>query len=139
MTNMLSGRMLSLAAPALAVLLGCGGDLVLPTSSGEGAGEAETVRAVGPVSQPGRIGQPTPEDPTVLVVDQVGNPVGGAEVQWDVTTGWGSVSSAQTTTGTDGRASVTWTLGVGIGVQKLRARVDGVQGSPVMFTATVLF
>jgi hypothetical protein len=138
MTDMLSRRAILLAAPALVLLLGCGGDLTLPTSTGEGVGP-ESMRAAGPVSQPGRIGQPTPEDPTVLVVDQVGNPVGGAEVQWDVTTGSGSVSSARTTTGTDGRASVTWTLGVGIGVQKLRARVDGLQGSPVMFTATVLF
>jgi hypothetical protein len=138
MTNMLSRRVLSLAAPALTLLLGCGGDLVLPTSSGV-AGEPDTARAVGPVSQPGRIGQPTPEDPTVLVVDLVGNPVDGAEVHWDVTTGKGSVSSAQTATGTDGRASVTWTLGSGIGVQKLTARVDGAHGSPVTFTATVLF
>jgi hypothetical protein len=103
------------------------------------AGEPDTVRAVSPVSQPGRIGQPTPEDPTVLVLDQFGNPVGGAQVDWDVTTGRGSVSSPQTTTGTDGKATVTWTLGLGIGVQKLTARVEGAHGSPVTFTATVLF
>ncbi len=103
------------------------------------AGAPDTVRAVSPVSQPGRIGRPTPEDPTVLVVDRFGNPVGGAEVAWDVITGRGSVSSPQTTTGSDGRASVTWTLGPSIGVQNLTARVEGAHGSPVMFTATVLF
>lgn len=103
------------------------------------AGEPDTVRAASPVSQPGRIGQPTPEDPTVLVLDQFGNPVGGAAVNWDVTAGRGSVSSAQTATGADGKATVTWTLGLGIGVQKLTARVEGAHGSPVTFTATVLF
>jgi hypothetical protein len=103
------------------------------------AGEPDTVRAAGPVSQPGRIGQPTPEDPTVLVLDRFGNPVGGAEVDWEVTAGGGTVSSPQTATGTDGTATVTWTLGLSIGVQKLTARVDGAHGSPVMFTATVLF
>jgi hypothetical protein len=103
------------------------------------AGEPDSVRAISPVSQPGRIGRPTPEDPTVLVVDRFGNPVGGAEVNWDVTTGRGSVSSPQTVTGADGKATVTWTLGPSIGVQKLTARVDGAHGSPVMFTATVLF
>ncbi len=103
------------------------------------AGEPDTVRAVSPVSQPGRIGQPTLEDPTVLVVDRFGNPVGGAEVNWDVTAGRGSVSSSQTATGADGRAAVTWTLGLSVGVQKLTARVDGAHGSPVTFTATVLF
>ena len=241
MTNTLSKRALSLTAPLLALVLGCGGDLVLPTSSGEGvdlsilggngqtgtvgqelpellivgvasgggpikgyrvafvvagdpaagwldpdtavtgsdgravtrwvlgaetgphevearlvvsepvppptalfeasavAGAPDTVRAVSPVGQPGRMGQATPEDPTVLVVDRFGNPVGGAEVTWDVTTGRGSVSSTQTATGTDGRATVTWTLGLAVGVQKLMARVEGVHGSPVTFTATVLF
>jgi hypothetical protein len=103
------------------------------------AGEPDTVRVVGPVSQPGRMGQPTPEDPALLVVDRFGNPVGGAEVSWDVTTGGGSVSSPRTATGTDGRATVTWTLGLSVGVQKLTARVEGAHGSPVMFTATVLF
>jgi hypothetical protein len=241
MTNSLSKRALSLAAISFAVLLGCSGDLTLPSSSGEGvdlsilggngqtgtvgqelpnplvvgvesggapvkghkvafvlagdsaagrldpdtavtgsdgravahwvlgsepgphqvearlvvsepappptalfeasavAGEPDTVRAAGPVSQPGRIGQPTPEDPTVLVLDRFGNPVGGAEVDWEVTAGGGTVSSPQTATGTDGTATVTWTLGLSIGVQKLTARVDGAHGSPVMFTATVLF
>ena len=103
------------------------------------AGEPDTVRAASPVSQPGRIGQPTADDPTVLVLDRFGNPVGGAAVDWGVTAGRGSVSSARTATGADGKASVTWTLGLGIGVQKLSARVAGAHGSPVTFTATVLF
>lgn len=103
------------------------------------AGEPDTVRALSAVSQPGRIGQPTPEDPVVLIVDRFGNPVGGAGVDWGVTAGGGSVSSPRTATGADGKATVTWTLGLGIGVQKLTARVEGVYGSPVTFTATVLF
>lgn len=103
------------------------------------AGEPDTVRAASPVSQPGRIRQPTADDPTVMVLDRFGNPVGGAEVDWDVTTGGGSVSSPQTATGSDGEAAVTWTLGLSIGVQKLTARVEGAHGSPVTFTATVLF
>jgi len=102
-------------------------------------GEPDTVRAVSVTSQPGRIGRTVDEDPTVLVVDRFGNPVGGAEVAWEVTTGGGTVSSAATATGEDGRASVTWTLGLRIGVQKLVARVEGAHGSPVTFTATVLF
>jgi hypothetical protein len=103
------------------------------------AGAPDSARAVAPVSQPGRIGQPTPDDPAVLVVDQFGNPVGGAGVNWEVTSGRGSVSSPQTATGTDGSTSVTWTLGLSVGVQKLTARVEGAHGSPVVFTATVLF
>jgi hypothetical protein len=102
-------------------------------------GEPDTARAVSPVSQPGRIGQPVPEDPTVLILDRFGNPVGGAQVSWEVTAGRGTVNSPQTLTAADGKATVTWTLGLGIGVQKLTARVEGAHGSPVTFTATVLF
>jgi hypothetical protein len=138
MTNPLSRRPLSLAALSLAAVLGCGGDLALPTSSGQ-VGEPDTVRAASPVSQPGRIGQAVPEGPTALVLDQLGNPVGGAAVDWEVTAGKGSISSPQTVTGPDGKTTVTWTLGLGIGVQKPTARVEGVHGSPVTFTATVLF
>ena len=94
---------------------------------------------VSPTSQPGRLASPVADDPTVLVVDRFGNPGGGAAVAWDVTAGGGEVSSASTPTGADGRASVTWTLGLGIGIQKLAARVDGVHGSPATFSATVLF
>jgi hypothetical protein len=103
------------------------------------AGEPDTVRAVSPVSQPGRLGRPAPEDPTVLVLDRFGNPVGGVQVAWTVTAGRGEVSNAQTPTGSDGKAAVTWTLGLSVGVQKVTARVDRAHGSPVTFTATVLF
>ncbi len=103
------------------------------------AAEPDTVRARSAVSQPGRMGQPPPEDPVVVVVDRFGNPVGGAAVDWAVAAGGGSVSSSRTSTGSDGSATVVWTLGAGIGVQKLTARVDGADGSPVSFTATVLF
>jgi hypothetical protein len=46
--------------------------------------------------------------------------------------------SAQTTpTGPDGTASVTWTLGNRIGVQRATATVEPAQ--PVLFAATVFF
>jgi hypothetical protein len=103
------------------------------------AGDPDTLRAVSPVSQPGRIGRPVPEAPTVLVLDRFGNPVLGANVTWDVTSGGGTVSSATTAADAAGKATVVWTLGLGIGVQKMTARIDGAHGSPVIFTATVLF
>jgi hypothetical protein len=103
------------------------------------AAAPDTMRAVSPLSQPGRIGRPVAEDPTVLVLDQFGNSVGGATVEWEVTAGGGAVSSPTTATGADGKASVTWTLGLSIGVQKLAVRVDSTHGSPITFTATVLF
>jgi hypothetical protein len=103
------------------------------------AGDPDTARAVSPTGQPGRKGQPAPDDPAIIVVDRFGNPVGGVDVVWEVTAGGGSVNSPVTSTGSDGRASVTWLLGSGIGVQKLNASVEGVHGSPVRFSAVVLF
>jgi hypothetical protein len=102
------------------------------------AGEPDTLRAASPLTQPGRRDHPVTEAPTVVVLDRFGNPVAGAPVEWEVTAGGGEVTGG-TVAGTDGRATATWTLGEGVGVQKLVARVEGAHGSPVAFTAVVLF
>jgi hypothetical protein len=123
-------------ALALAALSGCGGDLTLPSSSGEGV--AHTMRDASPLTQPGRRDQEVPEPPTVVVLDGLGNPAVGAEVQWEVTAGGGVVTGG-TTPDAEGRATATWILGDAVGVQKLVARVEGAQGSPITFSAVVLF
>jgi hypothetical protein len=102
------------------------------------AAEPDTLRADSPVTQPGRREEQPPDPPAVLVVDRFGNPVPGAVVRWDVTAGGGAVSGGETADA-GGRAVATWTLGDGVGVQKLTARVDGADGSPVTFMAVVLF
>jgi hypothetical protein len=74
------------------------------------------------------------------VVDRYGNPVPNASVAWQVTAGQGEVGGSPITpTDADGKASVAWTLGDRIGVQKLTATIGSVTGSPISFTATVLF
>jgi Bacterial Ig-like domain (group 1) len=105
------------------------------------AADPDSVRPLSPFSQPGRMNQPLPEPLVVMVVDRFGNPVAGAEVEWDVSAGKGEVSESETATGADGKASVMWTLGDRVGVHVLTAKVkEGhVFGSPVTFTATVLF
>jgi hypothetical protein len=102
------------------------------------AGSPDTVRATTPLVQPGRRGDEVSEAPTVVVLDRFGNPVPGAAVRWSVTAGGGSVSGGETTDA-EGRASASWTLGNGVGAQKLTAAVEGAHGSPVTFTAFVLF
>jgi len=101
------------------------------------AGAPDTLRPVGPTSQPGRRGEPLAEPLVVMTVDQFGNPVPGATVDW--TADEGELSAETTVTGADGTASVTWTLGDKIGFRKAAARVEGAKGSPVTFTAVVLF
>jgi hypothetical protein len=111
----------------------------IPFAASAHAAAPDTIRAVSPQSQPGRRDHQLDDPLVVAVVDRFGNPVPEATVQWSVTTGGGSLSAEETATGPDGTTSVVWTLGPGIGIQKAAATVDGATGSPVTFTAAVLF
>ncbi|HYC33185.1 MAG TPA: Ig-like domain-containing protein [Gemmatimonadales bacterium] len=115
-----------------------GGPSLLFQASAVAAGP-DTLRPLSPLFQPGRRGQ-TLDDPLVVaVVDRFGNPVADYPVAWRVTAGQGALSAEETPTDGTGIATVIWTLGGGIGVQKVTATVPGATGSPVTFSATVLF
>lgn len=72
----------------------------------------------------------------VSVVDRFGNPVPGAEVQWDITAGTGSLSSASSLSDATGWASVTLTLGATPGPVSVRASIAN--GAFLEFSATIL-
>jgi hypothetical protein len=103
------------------------------------AGPPDTLRAIGPTNQPGRRGQPVAQPLAVRVLDRFGNPVGGAEVAWATDPEDGQLDAGTTRTAADGSTSVTWTLGNRVGTQKATATVPGASGSPLLFTAFVLF
>ena len=103
------------------------------------AGPPDSLAGASPLNRAGRRGLEVSEPLVVRVADRYGNPVEGARVTWAITTGEGRLSAAETPTGSDGTAAVTWELGERIGVQKATASIAGVTGSPVTFTATVLF
>jgi hypothetical protein len=103
------------------------------------AAAPDTLSSQSPQSQPGRRGQEVNTPPVVRVTDRFGNPVPGIPVAWSVTSGEGQVSEPITQTANDGTTSVKWTLGSRIGIHKLTAAIGPVHGSPVAFTATVLF
>jgi hypothetical protein len=103
------------------------------------AAAPDTLSALSRTSQPGRRGQKAGTKPLVKVVDRFGNPVSDVPVAWQVVSGQGSVSEAITRTQTDGTSTVEWTLGNRPGLQRLTADVGAITGSPVSFTATVLF
>jgi hypothetical protein len=111
----------------------------IPFAATARAGAPDTIRAVSPQSQPGRRDHQLDDPLVVAVADRFGNPVPEVTVHWTVTSGGGSLSAEETATGADGTTSVVWTLGSGIGLQKAAATVDGATGSPVTFTAAVLF
>jgi hypothetical protein len=99
----------------------------------------DTLSAQTPLGQPGRRNQPVATPPQVRVVDRFGNPVPDVSVAWQVTAGQGTVSTPISTTDAFGIATTEWTLGNLRGVQKLMATIESGHGSPVTFTATVLF
>lgn len=73
---------------------------------------------------------------TVQVEDGAGSPMSEVPVNWQIVTGDGSLSSASSTTNSEGRASTTWTLGTKAGVQSVRASVEGVSAATFQATAT---
>jgi hypothetical protein len=70
------------------------------------------------------------------VLDQYGNPVAGATVQWTVTAGAGSVSPTSVTSSVTGLAKTRLTLGAGLGANAVTATVTGL--APATFTATAI-
>src|SRR6185437_7696828 len=79
---------------------------------------------------------PVAEPPSVLVEDNLGNPVADVTVTFAVASGGGSVTDPVQTTGENGAAFVGgWTLGPSVGVNTLTASADGLVGSPATFTA----
>ena len=69
--------------------------------------------------------------------DANSNPAPGVAVTFAVTSGGGSLSNSQSqTTGANGRASVTLTLGAAPSGNTVTATSVGLSGSPVLFTAT---
>ena len=78
-----------------------------------------------------------PIRPAVVVTDEAGNPVPGVEIQFDATSGEGTVAPGRARTDSLGTASAMWRLGIEIGTQELRATVRAT-GSTVTFRANAL-
>lgn len=102
------------------------------------AGDATTIARASVEAQSAPVGTTVPVDPSVLVTDQSGNPVAGVPVTFSVTAGGGSlVPALAVATNESGLATLTsWTLGGVAGENAVSAVVDGLDGSPVTFTAT---
>lgn len=71
----------------------------------------------------------------VLLRDAADAPVQGVTVNWAVGSGGGSVSAATSTSGADGIASITRTLGPNAGTHTTTATRAGLAGSPITFSA----
>jgi hypothetical protein len=103
------------------------------------AAAPDTLRPGSEMAQAGQRNREVSTAPVVRVVDRFGNPVQDVPVVWQVTSGGGQVAEPITATDAEGNASAHWTLGNRLGLHRLTAAIGDVSGSPVTFTATVLF
>jgi peptidyl-Asp metalloendopeptidase len=86
-------------------------------------------------NQTASAGTVLPVNPSVQVQDAAGNPVPGVVVNFTVQAGGGSVGSASVTTGPNGLASTSYTLGTLSGSNRLTASA-ALPGSPNSITFT---
>ncbi|HEU5153474.1 MAG TPA: hypothetical protein VFU03_01955, partial [Gemmatimonadales bacterium] len=75
--------------------------------------------------QVGKVNLPLPQNLQVRVTDQYHNPVSGQSVSWALTSGGGSISAVNNTTGLDGTASVVHAMGSTSGTTTVTATVTG--------------
>jgi len=93
-----------------------------------------TLAQVSGDGQSGVVGQALPAPLVVRVDDQSRNAMSGVAVTFNVAEGGGSVGTANVTTGNDGQAQTTWTLGTNAAQsQRVTATVGSLSAS---FTAT---
>jgi PKD domain/Bacterial Ig-like domain (group 3)/Bacterial Ig-like domain (group 1) len=100
------------------------------------AGNASSVNIVSGNNQEAPTGSELPQPLVVQVLDQDGNPIVGRAVSWVVGDGGGSTSAATSNTGSDGKASIQWTMGPNPGRNTLNAVVSGVGTATFTATAT---
>ena len=94
-------------------------------------------------AQTGTVGQALSEPITVRVVDGADNPLSGVSVTFEA--GAGSLSPGSATTGSDGQATATWTLGTTAGSQSVTVSAGSISrtvsataeaGSPTTLAVT---
>lgn len=109
--------------------------------AGARAGAAAQLIEVSLNNQTGKVHRALTRPFTVKVVDAYANPVAGHQVEFAVTAGSGSMGGLTTYrpyTDATGYASATLTLGTAVGVNTVSVSAAGLQGSPVVFSATAL-
>lgn len=119
----------STLAAALAAFAACS------SSDDGGTGPAERrLSTVSGTPQEGFVGAAL-TDPLVVRVAEGQTPISGVGIEWQITSGGGSVSPATSTTDADGTAQTSFTLGGSAGMHTATATAAGIAGSPQTFTA----
>jgi hypothetical protein len=101
------------------------------------AAAADTLSLAAGNAQSATVNTAVADSLRVLVTDAFGNPVNGTTVTFAIVTGGGTLTDSVAVSGPNGLATLgSWTLGLTAGGNSLTATSDGLDGSPVTFTAT---
>ena len=95
-----------------------------------------TLRLSAGSGQTGTVGAALATPLSVIVLDASGKTISGAQVDWDVGVGAGTVSPTVSTSNSSGVAQTSWTLGTNAGNLRVTAQINGL--TPVVFTATAI-
>jgi len=101
------------------------------------AGPAAAIDKLSGDQQTAPVGTALVQPVTVKLADAFGNAVEGGAVTFVVTGGGGSVTPPEASTGADGTAQATWTLGADVGANTLSVSVAGLQAVEFAATAAV--
>jgi len=115
-----------------AAIWACHGDSTEPASTKP---HPVTLRPTSDTVQTGVVGRMAGSNPSVIVLDQHGEPLGGVNVDFSAVGFAGGFVYAVTSA--DGTASTSWKLAANTGKQRLVASVHGASVGPVTFTAIV--
>jgi hypothetical protein len=97
--------------------------------------EPTRVEASAGTDQSGIVGAALHDSLVVRVTDANGDGVPGVTANWSVLSGGGQISPTSSTTDAGGVAAAEFTLGPTEGDQQAQAELNGLSGSPVVFTA----
>jgi hypothetical protein len=130
-------RRLRCAVLALGVAtVGCGGGDGEPLAP-DGPAPARRLEARSGSGQVAGRGQTLGASFVVAAVDQAGTGVAGVTITWAVTQGGGTLDQVSPVTDEHGEAAARLTTGA-LGAQVVTAGAEGLDGSPVTFTATAI-
>ena len=102
----------------------------LQACGGAGADPSATIADLNAVSgdaQGAPVGRPLPEPLVVRATDEEGNPISGQRIEFSVTLGDGQVEPGVATTGSNGQASTTFTVGATKGNSQVQALASGTE------------
>ena len=120
---------------ASTTLSGANGSPVTFTATAS-AGAAASIAKSGGDGQTGIVNTALANPLLARAADQFGNSVSGISVMWQVTMGTAMVFPASTSTGSNGEAQTTVTLGGVVGAIVIEAVSMGLSGSPLSYMAT---